>query len=272
MFTYYQSTSADPIDPNTPSRQLNQLAAATQENISQLLKKLEIIQEEVISLQTQLYCGAGQWYQVAYLDMNDPTEQCPPAWSEYSANGVRACGRQSTEQGSCATTNYSTSYQYSKVCGRVIGYQFDSPDAFARFGDQGINIDGVNITYGEERQHIWSFVAGISEGLPTRSGSNCPCSNVSEQISGPQPIIDNNFYCESGNPSNNDVKNLFFINDPLWDGQQCEGTCCNGTNSPPWFSVQLPAPTTDTIEVSICADEGTNNEDTPIGFLEIFVQ
>ena len=41
---------------------------------------------------------------------------------------------------------------------------------------------------------------------------------------------------------------------------------------PPWFSVQLPAPTTDMIEVSICADESTDNEDTPIELLEIYVQ
>jgi hypothetical protein len=53
---------------------------------------------------------------------------------------------------------------------------------------------------------------------------------------------------------------------------QCEGTCCNGTNSPPWFTVQLPAPTTDVIEVSICADESIDTEDTPIELLEIYVQ
>ena len=47
-------------------------------------------------------------------------------------------------------------------------------------------------------------------------------------------------------------------------------TCCNNTMTPPWFSVELPAPTTDMIEVSICADEPTNNEDTPIELLEIY--
>jgi hypothetical protein len=33
--------------------------------------------------------------------------------------------------------------------------------------------------------------------------------------------------------------------------------CCEGAQSPPWFSVQLSAPTTDMIEVSICCDQGT---------------
>ena len=144
---------------------------------------------------------------------------------------------------------------------------------FANFSDNNINIDGVNITSGEERQHIWSFVAGITEGLLSRSGSNCPCSNASDQPSGPQQFIGNNFFCESGNPSVNDfMDNQFFSTDPLWDGQQCEGTCCTGTNSPPWFSVQLPAPTDGEIQVSICCDESSDDEDIPIGQLEIFVQ
>ena len=39
-----------------------------------------------------------------------------------------------------------------------------------------------------------------------------------------------------------------------------------------WFSIQLPAPTTDMIEVSICCDENTINEDTPIELIEMYVQ
>ena len=89
-----------------------------------------------------------------------------------------------------------------------------------------------------------------------------------------QSIADN-YYCESGNPTqSNEIQYKFYPSDPLWDGQQCEGTCCSGTTSPraPWFSVQLPTLTTDRIEVRICADEPTNNEDTPIQQLEIYVQ
>ena len=85
-------------------------------------------------------------------------------------------------------------------------------------------------------------------------------------------LIGDNYYCESGNPSNIRSSNKFFSNDPLWDGQQCEGTCCTGTNSPPWFSVQLLATTTDAIEVGICLDQRTDNEDTPVELIEIYVQ
>ena len=156
------------------------------------------------------------------------------------------------------------------MCGRVIGYQVRSPDAFnTRFNDE-IDLDGISITYGNQRNHIWSFAAGLYEMVT--SNSNCPCS--SEQATMPSPFIGDNYYCESANPNNSWRSPMFYQNDPLWDGQQCEieGTCCNGTNSPPWFSVQLPAPTTDMIEVRICADESTDNEDTPIELIEIYVQ
>ena len=39
-----------------------------------------------------------------------------------------------------------------------------------------------------------------------------------------------------------------------------------------WFSVQLPAPTTDMIEVSICCDQDTMDEDTPVELIEIYMQ
>ena len=43
------------------------------------------------------------------------------------------------------------------------------------------------------------------------------------------------------------------------------------TKTPPWFSVQLSDSTTDSIEVRICGDEDTGNENTPIELLEIYI-
>ena len=211
-------------------------------------------------------CGTGIWSRVAYLNMSDPSQQCPSAWREYNSNGVRACGRPATSRGSCPTTTYSTGHQYSRICGRVIGYQIGTPDAFDT--DNDTEFDGISITYGAQRNHVWSYVAGLYD---TRNSlSNCPCS--SEQAKMAPQLIGDNYYCESGNPSNIRSTSQFFSTDPLWDGQQCEGTCCAGTNSPPWFSVQLPAPTNNAIEVSICLDQRTDDEDTPVELIEIYVQ
>ena len=80
------------------------------------------------SLQIQTSCGPGLWYRVAYLNMRNPAEQCPSAWREYNSGGVRACGRPASASGSCPGVQYSTCNQYSRVCGRIIGYQVASPD------------------------------------------------------------------------------------------------------------------------------------------------
>ena len=84
------------------------------------------------------------------------------------------------------------------------------------------------------------------------------------------------WYCESGTPSHTML--VVYPDDPLWDDKDCNinGTCCsivrNG-NSPPWFSVDLPAPTSDYIEARICANEFSDSqEDTFINIFEIYIQ
>ena len=237
---------------------------------------LQTIRESVKSVVDVLVkredCGDGLWIRVAHLNMSDPSQQCPSAWREYNTSGIRACGRPVTSRGSCPSTTYSTNRQYNKVCGRVIGYQVASPDAFdtEHQSDRSINgfyVDGVSITHGSPRNHIWSYVAGVHENL-TNEKFVCPCS--SQDARQPPSFVGDNYYCESGNPTDTDGQ---FFSDKLWDGEQCEneGTCCT-TKSPPWFSVELTNPTTDDIEIRICGSEGTDNEDTPIELLEVCVQ
>ena len=76
-----------------------------------------------------LYCGPREWYQVASLNTSDPSQLCPSVWREFNSSGARACRRPATSIGSCPATYYATNLQYSRVCGRVIGYQYGSPDA-----------------------------------------------------------------------------------------------------------------------------------------------
>lgn len=224
-------------------------------------------------------CGSGQWARVAYLNMSDPQQQCPSPWRLYSANGVRACGRPS---GGCHSQNYTTLHMYNKVCGRIFGYQIGSTDAFGEGGQLGDSInedyvDGVSVTYGIIRKHIWTFASGITE--PTSYPQySCPCSLVGTglQAALPPSYVGNNYFCESGNPSSSfqNTGTFVYTNDPLWDGQMCdhEGQCCSNTTSPPWFNVRLPYQTNEKIEVRICGHSGVDNEDTPIGLLDIYVQ
>ena len=213
-------------------------------------------------------CGDGLWYRVAHLNMSDPSQQCPSAQRKVAFGVIRACARANSTEGSCPGVHYPVSYQYSKVCGRVIGYQFGSPSAFEQGFVNGLTINeayvkGVSITHGNPRKHIWSYAAGASE--QNWSHLNCPCAGGHR----PPSNIGNDYYCESAYKGPDCyVINTFFANDPLWDGQQCdnEGTCCTGTNTPPWFSVDLGHRTSDDIEVRICHNEDTVDESKTLQF------
>lgn len=136
------------------------------------------------------------------------------------------------------TTFYSTTKKYSRVCGQVICYQLGSPDGF-NTGNES-NIDGVDIILSASGHHIWSYVAVVTESSKAHSRSNCPCFADNQDVTRSPTSIDQNYYCKSGNPTL-DFTNQLFSDDKLWDGQQCkcEGTCCIGMISPPWFSVQV---------------------------------
>ena len=213
-----------------------------------------------LALEPAHRCGAGQWTRVAYLNMNDTTQVCPSVWQDRSTNGVRVCGRHTSS--GCYGTFYPTGCTYSKVCGRVIGFQIGHTDGFhTSTSINGAYVEGVSITHGSPRSHIWTLAADLSE-----TGAGCPC----EGGTSPPLFVGNNYYCESGNNATGFTSDFLYANDPLWDGQQCqsEGTCCS---TAPWFTVDLVIPTTDSIEVRICADS-TPTEDTPINLLELYVQ
>ena len=242
------------------------------QSISTLIRT---IMDSTPNLAISLHCGTGRWYRVAHLNMSNSSQQCPSAWGEYSNSGVRACRRPHSPHGSCSATLYPTSRQYSRVCGRIVGYQIGSTDAFGNHA-VGQTIDsyyvyGVSVTHGAPRNHIWTLASGLTEGQFVAYGYDCPCINPSHSGNVPPPsFVEDNYYCESGNPTNTYTSQLYSA-DPLWDGQQCEGECCSNGKSPPWFSVELPNPTTDDIEVRICNPQG-GGDDVAIQLLELYVQ
>ena len=230
-------------------------------------------------------CGTeGGWTRLAYLDMSDSTENCPTGFKLYESNGVRACGRANSSVAICQSVQFpSNGIRYSQVCGRVVGYQYASTDAVMNYistAHNNINsyyVDGVSITCGSPRKHIWTLMAGLNDASLNQGAghSNCPCSQGSTQTSTFQSFIGNDYFCESGNPST-DVNYEFklYTQDPLWDGKGCgslEGNCCSATGLP-WFKKILNSTTTDYIELRVCADESTANEDVPVSFYEIYAK
>ena len=271
-------------DVNSDLQSLLTKLNTAENNVSIISANLNEARSNIVTLQQQVNasllscdvmtdnCGPGNWYRVVHLNMTDPTQQCPSNWTEYNNGGVRACGRPASIQGSCSSMFFPTINSYSRVNGRVIGYQVGSPDGF-HTGRNGIDegyVDGVSITHGSPRNHIWTYTAGATNGIGAYDG-NCPCSSNYQGVAAPS-FVGSNFYCESGNPTQRIPSNYLYSSDKLWDGQQCEGTCCTGTNRPPWFYVSLNATTNDPIEVRICGNYDTNNERTPIELLELDVQ
>ena len=124
-------------------------------------------------------CGkGGGWRRIASLNMTDPNEKCPTQFRTYSQDGVRACGRPVTNSGSCVGITFSSrDIKYSQVCGKVIGYQDGTTNgAAARHASKDINsayIDGISLTHGNPRKHIWTLVSGYT-GI---GASDCPCGS-----------------------------------------------------------------------------------------------
>ena len=214
-------------------------------------------------------CGSDEgWMRVAYLNMADPFEKCPEGFGLYKENGVRACCRPSTSSGSCVSTTYRPrGISYSQVCGKVIGYQFGSTDGTNNNDINGAYIDGISLTHGNPRNHIWSFIAGYQESV---SHSGCPCGTVNRKSS--SSFVGNDYFCESAVPFPMEYK--FYPNDLLWDGKGCgsiEEPCC-WVPGLPWFQKTLGYTTTDYIEMRLCCDEGTNNEDVLMSHVELYIR
>ena len=217
----------------------------------------------------ELCNSTGGWTRVGYLNMTDSSEKCPDEFRLYNESGVRACGRPVSSGGSCVGITFSSgNIKYSQVCGKVIGYQFGSPDGPVGNDINGYYIDGISLTHGSPRKHIWSFISGP---FNNHHPSYCPCG-TSGAKSVPS-FVGTCYYCESGNPLNTHPPQLY-TNDAIWDGQGCgsvEAPCCNRPNLP-WFYKPLGYCTTDSIEMRLCCDEGTHNEDVPFNLVEIYVK
>ena len=229
-------------------------------------------------------CSQGDvgWMKVADFDMSNPHQDCPPGFQERSAP-ARCCGR-TLNTGGCQSMVFDTQgVTYSKVCGRVIGYQYGSPSGFYTpySGSNSNSIDhayleGVSITHGSNpRKHIWSFANGLMEADGFDSNRHiCPCASPNSQMQSYIPsFVGNDYFCETGATTSWRSNAFYTPSDPLWNGSGCSGrnTCCT-FNSPPWFCKDLPASTTDDIEVRLCADENTPNEDSPIHLIELYVK
>ena len=236
----------------------------------------------------------GDWIRVGYLDMNHYLHSCPSGFQLY--NSPRRCGlsirrtyydsnwrrRTSYDNAGCSEITYPTyRSRYQRVCGRITAYQKGTTDAFYNHYSRNSSItstyvDGVSITHGSLKHHIWTFAAANDEmrADPWR----CPCSRCDRNFTGRVPsFVGNDYFCDSGTilfPDPNQV----YTSNPIWDGVSDPTkvnitivSTCYKFNTPPWFCKELPQPTTDDIEVRVCRDQLGGDEDIQISLIEIYI-
>ena len=254
--------------------------------------------KEILSAPLYSCNGSPGWRRVGFVNMTDPSQDCPPGLnltirscgsSHYDnlynildlfPSHPRSCGSSHHTYNECSSTTFSVSgVQYSQVCGRIRAYQCGCTIAFAHYlylhsSLEESYVDGVSLTHGAagERQHIWTFAAGISEGLGVRYFDGDKCPNDFDGSESPS-FVNGDYFCESGNNDDSRVGGVFFERDPLWDGEGCgfNITSCQ-FNNPPYFSKILPAPTTDDIELRLCHCHDTFLADVPIELVELYIK
>ena len=230
--------------------------------------------EKVYCDMERLHCGSKGWTRVAHVDMSSHKQSCPGNWTLIN-NPIRSCG--SIPEAGCASAVFSThGISYSQVCGRVRGYQKGIPEAFGPFNNarrfvSGVVLDGVLISHGDRmKKHIWAYVTGRKRNITQARYIYCPCADY--RFNGVVPsFIGNDYYCDSG--SDNDPSRQTFHTDVLWEGKGCSSTnfCCSNSGMP-WFCKTLKEPTVDNIEVRNCHNSPSDDEDTAISLIELYIR
>ena len=212
------------------------------------------------SINTAFSCSgvSGNWRRIAYLNTNENLMLCPPNFEVRDPiSNPPLCRRINDNKGCNSVTYPSNGMSYSQVCGTVRVHPEGALDGFDTFRNRSMYVDGVYLTYGHSSNRnniIWTYTAAVTVGSSTRGCDQCNHRK-------PSNIPGTNFTCTSAHCSDG---NSCFSN-TLWgnEAQQCFG---NET-----FYRQLSESTTDNIEMTVCRDQGRDDEDILISFVEIFV-
>ena len=217
------------------------------------------VPQEVYCEMKATQCGniTGGWTRVAHINMSEPQQTCPSPLRTLTTPWRMCAGQTSA---GCSSVRYPTlGLNFTQVCGQAVGFRSGSTDGLDAIflSNKTIDnpyVDGLSITYGTPRHHLWTYAAGHN--------GRCLC-HLRSHASPPPSFVGQHYYCD-GNDAVSEYR--------LWDGEGCQfgSTCCDPPNQP-WFHRTLNTTTTDDIEVRWCRDQEASNEDIGVELLELYV-
>ena len=224
-----------------------------------------------VTCNMKLKCGGveGGWMQVVDVDMNRD-DSCPGTWQKTTTPRRLCLG---SVAAGCAPAQFSVmGVSYEHICGQAKGYQKGHTNAY-QHRLQSIDdtyVDGISITLGSPRKHVWTYAVGLSDDYNHGGTSNCPCATYP----GPNPpaFVRNDHYCESGDVGTYHYA-PYYLSDPLWDGSGCtSGNGCCAQIGMPWFYRKLSMSISEDFEVRICKTATHSNEDVAVESLELYIK
>ena len=277
QFAHLLTPGYTPSLPATSCKEILQLAPQSPSGLYWIRGTDNVAKHMYCDMERVCKNVTGPWMRVASINMTDTSSTCPSDLKTLTSPR-RLCAKKIGGPGCSSAVLPVQGVQYSQMCGKIIGYQDKTPDAFYAYNHHGQTtidshyVDGISLTHGTSpRKHIWTFAAALQE-YNAYPSLVCPCTNTRNSPPPAVPeFIGHDYFCDTG--SENAVQVIFYGADPLWDGAGCGqfSTCCSW-NSPPWFLKNISPPTSDDIEMRLCSDEARSNEDINFETLEIYVQ
>ena len=206
---------------------------------------------------------------------------CPSNWT-FVNTSVRAC-RRTTESPACDSAIFSVGgFEYSKVCGKVLAYQRGTPDAF----DRSTNSEA------RRSDHMWMVLPSLMAQWDPGGTSGhlqllCMSRNthiMSQDITMPVQYQSQlalwdsvfhweNYFYDTGNLGPGCSSTVTYTDDPVvgWARVWPQQHLLQVENRPLWFCVQLDEVTREDLELRICSDQNSYDEDVLVSYVKMYV-
>ena len=222
---------------------------------------------------TTVYCDmdAGGWTRVGTID---PVAGCPGELVA-ATDSVPGCWAPMT--GSCTPGRSfrvaSVSFEpvlssYSEIRGFARGRQHGTTDAFAALEEVGYRsieepyVDGLSITVGAPREHVWTFAAGLFDFAALDDPNMCPCATGRP----PPSFVADAYDCDASN-TDGGALDCRWHDGTLWDVTRSCDVPATEEDVP--FEVNV-GPRSDPIDLRLLLDQ--DDENISIQALELYVR